>query len=75
MKMCQYLSYFTKNYLMLVKPNLCPSRIIYFCHLKIHVPLLPLILSILVVEDNNQILDLAKFKLLICRAVAVGMGF
>lgn len=72
MKMCQYVGYFTKNYL-LNKPNLCPSRHIYFCHFKSHVFLLPLILCILAVEDNNQILNLSKFKLMIFLALVVAV--
>lgn len=70
MEMCQYVGYFPKNCL-LIKPK--PSRHIYFCHFKGHVSLLPLILCILGVEDNNQILDPPKFKLLIFLAIAVAV--
>lgn len=79
MELCQYVGYLTKNDL-LIKPNLCLSRHIYFCHFKSHVSLLPLILffnlllSILAVEDNNQIVDPPKFKLLIFLAITVAVG-
>jgi len=73
--MCQYVGYLTENYLV-IKPDHCPSNI-YFYHHKSHVSLLPFILCLLTAEDNNQILDPSKLKLLIFLdiAVAVSMGY
>lgn len=71
--MCQYVGYFTENYLV-IKSNLCPSNIFIFIIIKAVSPFPLSSCCLLAVEDNNQILDTFKFKLLIFLDIAVAAG-